>query len=72
LNSVETILTSAVFVALEGSSAATCACVLVTDGIATAARLNAIMKLNGERRPDFLGSAIFLSRKFGGNIIGSG
>jgi hypothetical protein len=66
LNSVETILTSAGLDSFEGWSAATCACVLVTDGIATATRLNAIMKLNGKWRPDFFDSTIFLSHKFGG------
>jgi hypothetical protein len=66
LNSVETILTSAGLVSFEGSSTATCACALVTDGIATAARLNATMKPNCKWRPDFFDSTIFLSHKFGG------
>jgi hypothetical protein len=65
LNSVETILTSAGLDSFEGWSAATCAYAMVTDGIATAARLNAIMKVNGEWRPNFFDSIIFLSPKFG-------
>jgi hypothetical protein len=39
---------------------------MVTDGIATIARLNATMKMNGEGRPDFFDSSIFLSHEFGG------
>jgi hypothetical protein len=70
LNSVETILTSAGLLSFEGSIVATCACALVTDGIATAARLNAIMKMNGEWRPDFFDSTILLSHKLGNDIIG--
>jgi hypothetical protein len=57
-------------ISFEGASAATCACAMVTDGIATVARLNATIKLNGEGCPDFFDSSIFLSHEFGNDIIG--